>query len=92
MIHTHITVRIPAGIHAEIAHNLRHLGSGFTSSIFIRHLERTASLQNIPALLALGVTAGTEIQLTSDGPDEVAAIAAIIRALQPSAPPKGHRT
>ena len=82
MIQQRATVRLPHGIHSEIAHRLHHVASHFSSSVFLRWGEETASLRSIVAVLALGIEVGTEIEILADGADEVEAVAAVAAMVQ----------
>ena len=76
------TVRLPHGVHAAIAHRLHQTASRFSSSVFLRRGEETASLRSIVAVLALGIPVGAVIEVLADGTDEVDAVAAIVRMLR----------
>ena len=76
------TVRLPYGVHSAIAHRLHKTASTFSSSVFLRSGEETASLRSIVAVLALGIQVGTEIEILADGPDESEAVAAVIAMVQ----------
>jgi len=76
------TVRLPHGIHSAVAHRLHHAASGFSSSVFLRWGDETASLRSIVAVLALGIQTGTEIEILADGTDEAEAVAALIAMVQ----------
>jgi phosphotransferase system HPr (HPr) family protein len=82
MIRASVTVRIPDGIHAGIAHRLHHEGGRFQSSLFLKHDGRTASLGSVVAMLALGVEFGAEIEILADGGDEGAALSTIVALLE----------
>ena len=73
-----MTVAIPLGIHAAIAHHLREVADSFSSSVFLRRGNETASLRSIVAMLSLGITVGTDVEIIADGIDESAALAAIV--------------
>ena len=59
--------------------------SGFSSSVFLRWGDETASLRSIVAVLSLGVEDGTEIDVLADGTDEAAALAAAVAILEQTA-------
>jgi phosphotransferase system HPr (HPr) family protein len=87
-----VTVLLPLGIHAAIAHHLVQLAVLFRSSIFLSYGGRTASLQSIPAILALGAPHGCELGILADGIDEAAAATAIALVLtSPTDPGRPER-
>lgn len=75
-----LTVRNPSGLHARPAAMFVRGAGGFGSTIRITNATRgtgPADAKSILAVLGLGVSAGHEIELTADGPDAEAAIAAL---------------
>jgi phosphotransferase system HPr (HPr) family protein len=76
------TVRLPHGVHAAIAHRLHQAASRFSSSVFLRRGEETASLRSIIPVLALGIQVGAVVEVLADGADEAEAVAAIVGILQ----------
>lgn len=76
------TVRLPHGVHAAIAHRLHQTAGLFSSSVFLRRGEETASLRSIVRVLALGIQVGTVVEVLADGADEAEAVAAIVGMLQ----------
>lgn len=82
MLTQRATVRLPHGVHSAIAHRLHHAAGDFSSSVFLRWGEETASLRSIVAVLALGIQVGSEIEILADGTDEVEAVAAVIAMVQ----------
>ena len=82
MLTERVTVLLPYGIHAAIAHRLHRSASRFSSSVFLRASSETASLRSVVAVLALGVQSGAEIDILADGADEAAAVAAVVAMLQ----------
>ena len=77
-----MTVAIPHGIHAAIAHHLREVADSFSSSVFLKRGSETASLRSIVAMLSLGITAGTDLEIIADGIDESAALFAIAEIIE----------
>jgi phosphotransferase system HPr (HPr) family protein len=78
-----VTVRNPSGLHARPAATFVRGAGGFRSAIRIANTTRgsgPADAKSIIAVLALGVSAGHEIELTADGDDAEDALAAL-RAL-----------
>lgn len=73
------TVVNPNGIHARPASIFVNEAKKFQSAITVEHLG-TGNVKNAKAILGvmtLGLTKGTEIRITAEGPDEDAAIQAM---------------
>lgn len=85
MISRRVTVLLPGGIHAGIAHHLCKGASLFASSIFLSHHDSTVSLKSIPGVLSLAIHHGDEIEFLADGDDELPAIAAMVYLLEGAA-------
>lgn len=68
------TVGDPQGLHAQLAHELSQVASGFSASIWIRHAGRRASLADPIQILALAAGSGAEVTVMADGLDEAEAL------------------
>jgi phosphocarrier protein HPr len=64
------TIMDELGIHARPAGHIVKLAGGYQSKITITKDGKTADAGRILALMGLGVTKGTYITVTVDGPDE----------------------
>ena len=88
MAELHLTVLDPAGLHARPAAQVVRTAGRFQSRITIRVGDRTADVKSLIALLGLTIRPGAEITLSADGPDDAAALAALLAelgaAVQPS--------
>ena len=71
----------PAGLHARPAAQFVRTASRFASRITITVGDRTADAKSLIALLGLTIRPGAEIALTAEGPDEDAALAALLDEL-----------
>ena len=88
MAELRLIVLDPAGLHARPAAQIVRTAGRFQSRITIRVGDRTADVKSLIALLGLTIRPGAEIALTADGPDDTAALAALLEelgsAVQPS--------
>ncbi|MCM2371318.1 HPr family phosphocarrier protein [Aporhodopirellula aestuarii] len=67
----------PQGLHARPADLVVRCAEGFDSTIMIQKGSEKVDCRSILSLLTLGATEGTELQLTAQGHDAEAALAAI---------------
>ncbi|MCE5188527.1 MAG: HPr family phosphocarrier protein [Eubacteriales bacterium] len=76
------TVKNSSGLHARPASDFVGTAKTFQSAITIRvasHPADTAvNAKSIIRLLSLGITAGTEVEISANGPDESKAVDALI--------------
>ena len=74
------TARIvnPAGLHARPCHALVTCALGFESVVRVGANDVQVSAKSIIELMTLGAPCGTELVLEAEGPDEEAAIAALV--------------
>ena len=88
MAELRLTVLDPAGLHARPGAQVVRTAGRFQSRITIRVGDRTADVKSLIALLGLTIRPGAEITLSADGPDDDAALAALLgelgAAVQPS--------
>lgn len=71
------TVNNPAGLHARSAATVVKLAAKFRCSITFENAGKTASANNIMALLMLEATKGSQLKISVEGPDEDKALAAM---------------
>ena len=79
-----LVVRNEHGIHARPAANFVRLTNRYRSKISIENLTRGSGPVNAKSILLLipaGVEQGHRIRVTTEGPDEVEALAAIAEAV-----------
>ncbi len=88
MAQLHLTVLDPAGLHARPAAQIVRTAGRFRSRITINVGDRTADVKSLIGLLGLTIRPGAEITLAAEGPDDDAALAALLAelgaAVQPS--------
>ena len=73
------TVRVTnaLGLHARAAARFVHLASRYSSQIRVGRDGRSMDGKSIMGILLLAASRGTELTITADGSDEVAAVAAL---------------
>lgn len=76
-----LTIQNPTGLHARPAATFVKVAKGFESKIQIQHGDKKANAKSVLSVLTLGVKSGGQIQITTDGPDEEAALVALIEAV-----------
>jgi phosphotransferase system HPr (HPr) family protein len=96
-----LAVRNPSGLHARPAALFVRTAARFGSAIRLRNVSRggaPADAKSILALMTAGVSSGHEIELTADGDDADAALAALRELVEsgigetlPAAPPGEDR-
>ena len=69
------------GLHARAAAKLVKLASSYKSHVLIAARQKTADAKSIFSVLLLAATQNTEIEITAEGPDEDAAIAALCQLI-----------
>lgn len=79
MLNESITVQNKLGLHTRAAAKLVALAAQFESKIQLQHNERLADCKSIMAIILLGVTKGTNMNLIITGGDELEARDAIIK-------------
>lgn len=71
-----ILIRNASGLHSRPAATFVRAAAGFLSSIKIENLSRqtkAVDAKSILMVLTIGASAGSEVRLTIDGPDETSA-------------------
>jgi phosphocarrier protein len=77
-----VTVVNQLGLHARAAARFVHLATRFRSQIRVQSGEKLMDGKSIMGILLLAAARGTVITLTADGPDEEAAVEALLRLVQ----------
>jgi phosphotransferase system HPr (HPr) family protein len=72
-----ITIAHEVGLHARPAALFVQTAQKYEAAITIDANEKTANAKSMLGILMLGVTQGTEIVVSADGPDEEEAISAL---------------
>jgi phosphocarrier protein HPr len=80
-----LVVSNPSGLHARPATLFTQAAAGFTARITIENLDRgkgPVDAKSMLLLLTTGVSRDHRIRLTADGPDEEAAIEALVALVE----------
>jgi len=67
------------GLHARAAAKLVHTASVFESEIYVGTEHEEVNAKSILGILTLAATKGTPLNVRADGPDEEAAVRAIVQ-------------
>lgn len=73
-----ITIINKLGLHARATAKLVATASEFDSDVKVRGKGREVDAKNIMQVMMLAASQGTEVELVADGPDEQAAIDALV--------------
>ena len=71
------TIENKTGIHARPASVFVQTASKFKSKVQIKAKGKTVDAKSILMIMSMGLTKGTEITLSAEGPDEADAVAAL---------------
>lgn len=77
MIAREVEVPNRLGLHARAAARFVHLATGFAAQVRVRKDARVIDGKSIMGVLLLAAAQGTRIEISADGPDEVAAVEAL---------------
>ena len=69
------------GLHARPATFFIQKANEFKSSIWVEKEERRVNAKSLLGVLSLGIVKGTTIHLLADGPDEEAAVNALVELI-----------
>ena len=69
------------GLHARPATFFIQTANEFKSSVWVEKDERRVNAKSLLGVLSLGIVKGTAINLIADGPDEEAAINALVELI-----------
>ena len=69
------------GLHARPATFFIQKANKFKSSIWVEKEDRRVNAKSLLGVLSLGIVKGTAINLIADGPDEEAAISALVELI-----------
>lgn len=67
-------VKCESGLHNKQVTYFIQKANEFRSSIWIEAEERKINAKSLLGVLSMGITAGTEISIVAEGPDEEAAV------------------
>lgn len=77
MVSKEITIQNQVGLHARPATFFIQKANEFKSLITIAKDERKVNAKSLLGVLSLGITKGTSVMISADGPDEQEAIDAL---------------
>ena len=78
MVRQEVVIVNALGLHARAAARFVQVANGFKSRILVQRETRTADGKSILGLLALIAGPGTRLSISTDGPDEREALAALV--------------
>jgi phosphocarrier protein HPr len=81
MIKTRTTISNKLGLHARASAKLTKLAGGFASEVWMSKGERRVNAKSIMGVMMLAAGQGSAVELETDGPDEEAAMAALLALL-----------
>jgi phosphocarrier protein len=77
-----VTVVNQLGLHARAAARFVHLATRFDAHIKVVRNSKVMDGKSIMGILLLAAARGTTLTLTADGPDEAAAIEALVQLVE----------
>ena len=78
MIKTSISISNKLGLHARASAKLTKLAGSFESDVFMSRNDRRVNAKSIMGVMMLAAGIGSVVEIEVDGPDEAAALAALI--------------
>lgn len=78
MIKRSITISNKLGLHARASAKLTKLAGGFKSDVHMSRNNRRVNAKSIMGVMMLAAGVGTEVEIETDGPDELEAMEALI--------------
>lgn len=78
MIKTTVTISNKLGLHARASAKLTKLASSFPCQVFMSRNDRRVNAKSIMGVMMLAAGIGTLVDVETDGPDEQAAMDAIV--------------
>ena len=78
MLERDIVVSNRLGLHARASAKLVQLVAGFKSTVFLISKGREVNAQSIMGVMMLAAGMGTTLTVRAEGPDEEAAVAAVV--------------
>lgn len=78
MISETITITNETGLHARPASVFVSTASKFKSELTLQKGEKKVNAKSIMGVLSMGITKGTEITVSAEGPDEEEAMSALL--------------
>ncbi len=77
MIKRTITISNRLGLHARASAKLTKLAGGFACEVFMSRNGRRVNAKSIMGVMMLAAGLGAQVEVETDGPDEVVALEAI---------------
>lgn len=81
MIKTQLTISNKLGLHARASAKLTKLAGSFQSEVFLSRNGRRVNAKSIMGVMMLAAGLGSEVELETSGPDEVAAMDTLTRLI-----------
>lgn len=81
MVTKEVVVQNQVGLHARPATFFIQKANEYKSSIWIEKEERKVNAKSLLGVLSLGITRGTEIIISAEGPDEGEAVQNLIELI-----------
>lgn len=78
MIKTATTISNKLGLHARASAKLTKLAGSFTCDVFMSRASRRVNAKSIMGVMMLAAGIGSEVEIETDGPDEQAAMDALL--------------
>ena len=78
MIKTSISISNKLGLHARASAKLTKLAGSFRSDVFMSRNGRRVNAKSIMGVMMLAAGLGVEVEIETDGPDERAAMDALL--------------
>ncbi len=76
------TVSDPVGFHLRAAGRIVKVAKQFDSEVMVRFKGRVANAKSIMGLASLAADHGSQVELEIDGPDEQAALEALVQLIE----------
>ncbi len=81
-----VLVQHESGLHARPATQFAKAAKQFSSDITVTCKGKTVSAKSIVLLLTMGISKGTEIEVTANGEDEQAAVTTLVGLIEHNFP------
>jgi phosphocarrier protein HPr len=78
MIKTSTNISNKLGLHARASAKLTKLAGGFSSEVWMSRGERRVNAKSIMGVMMLAAGIGTTVEIETNGPDEQAAMTALL--------------
>jgi phosphotransferase system HPr (HPr) family protein len=82
MISEKVTILNETGLHARPASVFVNTAAKFKSDLTIQKEEKKANAKSILSVLGLGISKGTELTISAEGPDEEEAVSKLVQLIK----------